>query len=690
MRRWWWGLVALGLVAQAPPEAVIRVDVNLIQIDVTAVDRAGRRVEDLTAADFEVKRDGKRQRLKSVEWVAGRRGTEPVAGTGAAGSVLRPQDVRRTVALFLDDLSLSGESLETARRAMRDFVEKNYQPGDLVALFRSSSGIGVRQQLTGNKEQLLRQIETLSLRRNVAVDALAAITTNPAERDPDPLIAEQALLQRLREEEVRRDQQDILTSVMLAAAGVVVDGLREVPGRKSLVLFSENVQTYDAALAIRNPNLPPGMITPNAMGAARMRTAASMRRLVDRANRGGVVIYTIDPRGLVYTGLTAADMPSGDARMGRAQLQQRTVDFNLSQDGMVQLAEETGGLAFTNTNDISGALSTALADQEGYYLIAFEPDEETFASARSQSKFHNLKVECKRAGVRLRYRRGFYGYSDEAERRQTDPLISALVSPFAAQDVPLQLTPLFLRDGAGKPMLRGLVYIDLAGVTPQAGENGQMVAELDQVLLLLNGDGERVFSTGRTHTVKGTAEEVEKVRQAGLVQEFEMPLPRHGVYQLRTAVREKASGLMGTATQFVWAPDLTAKALALSDIGLNSRAYAREGKLAGGPAVRLMQAGDTLEYGCLIYNSRVSKEGARTRLETQTVLLRDGKVVFRGKKNVLEAAGHQVENPVSFSGSLTLGNAFEPGQYVLQLAVRDLLAPKGREFAVRAIEFRIR
>lgn len=106
--------------------------------------------------------------------------------------------------------------------------------------------------------------------------------------------------------------------------------------------------------------------------------------------------------------------------------------------------------------------------------------------------------------------------------------------------------------------------------------------------------------------------------------------------------------------------------------------------MGGGSAVRLIDAGDTLEYGCLIYNSRVSKEGARTRLETQTVLLRDGKVVFRGKKNLLEAAGHQVENPVSCSGSLTLG------QYVLQLAVRDLQAPKGHEFGVRAIEFRIR
>lgn len=72
MKRLLLSLVALGLMAQAPPEAVIRVNVNLIQIDVTAVDRKGRRVEDLTAPDFEVKRDGKRQRLKSVEWVAGR------------------------------------------------------------------------------------------------------------------------------------------------------------------------------------------------------------------------------------------------------------------------------------------------------------------------------------------------------------------------------------------------------------------------------------------------------------------------------------------------------------------------------------------------------------------------------------------------------------------------------------------
>ena len=227
-------LVAASLVYAQ--ESTIRVNVNLIQIDVTVLDKAGKHVPDLTIDDFEVTREGKRQVLKSALWVQGQRVTANVQAVASAlpttSKKLRPQDVRRTIALLVDDLSLSFVSSHYARNAMKDFVEKNIQPGDLVALFRTSTGLGVLQQFTTDKRQLLAQIDATKFRSINSVDSLAPVTNNPLEDSGDPTLAAMAMEQRLRDEINDRQRQDMVTSTMLNSVQFVVNGLRELPGRK--------------------------------------------------------------------------------------------------------------------------------------------------------------------------------------------------------------------------------------------------------------------------------------------------------------------------------------------------------------------------------------------------------------------------------------------------------------------------
>ncbi len=384
------GLMAMLALGQSGNDT-IRVNVNLVQLDVTVTDKAGKHVPDLTAADFEMMRDGKRQTIKSVLFVPGQRvGVAPVgklekpeSGSMPAAPLpskqLRVQDVRRTVALLIDDLSLSFESSYFAKTAMRKFVEESIQPGDLIALFCSSTGLGVLQQFTSDKRQILAAIDRTKFRGRNLVDSLAPVTANAGETSSEPSIAEMAMEQRLRDDIVNRERQDMMTAGMLGSANFIVKGLRELPGRKSMVLFSESVALMDVPRAMTNPGMSASMSQmPGAMGGTRDRTLAAVRSLVDVANRSGVVIYAVDPRGLVYTGLTAADQPMSDPRKARGQMMQREMDLNASQDGMAMLAEETGGIFYRNTNDISGALKAAIDDQEGYYLIGFQPDDATF------------------------------------------------------------------------------------------------------------------------------------------------------------------------------------------------------------------------------------------------------------------------------------------------------------------------
>src|SRR5207237_1766201 len=123
--------------------------------------------------------------------------------------------------------------------------------------------------------------------------------------------------------------------------------------------------------------------------------------------RSSVVIYAADTRGLQYTGLTAADRPTGNSRQIGTQITatmaSRSAQMLSGREGSDLIARQTGGFLVRNSNDFG--LKRVLEDQQGYYLIGFRPTEETF-----NHNFHHLKATLKRNGFPVRTRSGFYGF----------------------------------------------------------------------------------------------------------------------------------------------------------------------------------------------------------------------------------------------------------------------------------------
>ena len=324
------------------------------------------------------------------------------------------------------------------------------QPGDLVALFRTSSGLGVLQQFTTDKRQLIAQIEATKFRSINSVDSLAPVVNNPGEDSGDATLAAMAMEQRLRDEINDRARQDMVTA-----------GMMQLPG---------------------------------AMGATRERSLDAIRRLIDAANRSAVVLYTIDPRGLVYNGLTAADAPSGNPRRAQAQIEQRQMDFINSQDGMQMMAEETGGVFYRNTNDIGAALLEAMNDQEGYYLLLIAPDDVPFEKVKASPRSHSVSVKVKGSGLKARYRHGYYGAQDEKQGKPVPAIVSAMISPFCATELSVKMTPIFLSDATGKPLVRTRVHLDPSSFSfkdfpAEASDKNQQVwkqALVDQLVVLFD------------------------------------------------------------------------------------------------------------------------------------------------------------------------------------------------------------
>ena len=495
-----------------------------------------------------------------------------------------------------------------------------------------------------------------------------------------------------------RTRQDMLTAGMLSTAAFIVRGLREMPGRKSMVIFSESMQLSDTPQALNNPGA--NSMLPGAMGGSRDRTRQALQSLIDVANRSGVTFYTVDPRGLQVLGLTALDTVSPDPRKSQGRINQRQTDFFSSQDGMAALADETGGLFFANTNDLGRALSEAANDQDGYYLVAFQPDEETFEKTKQgQAKNHKLSIKIRRPGLKVRFRKSFAGIADvEPNAANTNPLVSAMSSPFRSVEIPVKLTPLYLEADKTGPLIRavlvldpkGLKFEDEAAATEDKDQTPWKKAVADELVMLYDQRGKVVDQVSQTQTIRMRKAGFENAMKNGLTQVLDIPVKEPGPYQLRAAVMDTKTRHTGSSAQFVFVPDVRNKQLAMSDVTVAAEAFLQAKSADGSPGLRVMHGGDKLTYGAYIYNAKLMKEGSKPNLECQIILYREGKAVYTGKKTPYQPEGHVEGRPMLISGSLSLGPKIAAGDYVLQVAIRDLEAPKKYQFAMRSADFEVR
>lgn len=157
-------LPAASALCQEVPDTTVRITVNLVQVDAVVTDSHGHQVTGLEARDFEILQDAKPQKITHFAYIP-TLPTQPATVSAAVAdnkrmlpAVIRPSQVKRTIALVVDDLGLSFESMARVRGALKKFVDQQMQPGDLVAILRTGAGMGALQQFTSDKQQLYAAI----------------------------------------------------------------------------------------------------------------------------------------------------------------------------------------------------------------------------------------------------------------------------------------------------------------------------------------------------------------------------------------------------------------------------------------------------------------------------------------------------------------------------------------------------
>lgn len=698
-------LLAVNLFSQTPsPTAVpgddgdiVKITTSLIQVDVTVVDKKGNQVTDLKPEDFEVRENGKVQPITNFSYIsiagqiAESATPENRSASKAAGRIppvpvkLRPEQVRRTIVLVVDDLGLSVGGMYWVREALRKFVDQQMQPDDLVAIIRTGSGVGALQQFTSDKRLLHAAISKIKWSMISRGGLWNFEPIRPSTKDLKSGMIDSEGNEtssygndkdKANEKKANDFRAETYTFGTLGSLRQIIAGLDPLPGRKGIILFSEGIK-MDLDIEVQ------------------------MKKIVDLANRAGVVINSVDAKGLDDAGFMG---PENDTRgMTFEQLDvvenERRTEFIRQAEGLKYLTYGTGGRPIQNTNDLGDGIARILRNENGYYLLAYEPDDTTFDP--KFSKFNKLEIKVNRPDLSVRYRSGFFGVSDKDMKPTTastkQQLATALTSPFAAKDIETRLTSIFATDTANGDYTRAILHIDTKALEIMDGTGDNKKISLDIYAYVFGPDGAPINQLTKNFPLEFRKDSLTRLHEKGIIFPMNIPLEKPGAYQLRMAVRDTKSGKIGSASQFIEIPDLKKNKLTLSGIVVQNMTSAqlRAGQLGDAnstlldTATRTFRRGSILIYNYAIYNARTAKGNSNPQLTTYARLFRDGKLIFESTPGPVNIGGQSDLAHIEDRGILTLGSDLAPGDYVLQIVATDTLAKEKNQIAAQSIDFEV-
>lgn len=478
------------------PGSKITVSAHLVQIGVIVRDHGGA-VRDLQKDDFIVSDEGKQQTISIFATEEGEEVAHSVQQSLPENTFsneprfthARPRSVTM---VLLDNLNtLYGSAaqpfesspywfedlaLANARTQLMRFIQQ-MDPHDRIAIYGLSQSLHVLCDFTCDRDQLLSVVgkyDTTSVTNRETAEPGASHAPVPGPEFDATVNASNASLAGFVNE--RR------AAVTMAALQAIAAHVALIPGRKNLVWFTGNL----------------------------MLSAAAMARVFAPAQ---ISVYPIDSRGLQprmsMQSLEGIVDEDAGAR-GDYALAQSPEPIGI--DVMRDLADDTGGQAAVNTNNLTGAVQQAIENSSITYTLGFYIDPKSL-----DGKFHRIKIQVKRAGLSLRYPRGYFALNDHvpSENERHNIFVAAMRSPFAWTGIPLRVQ--ILRSGQ-----KGAVSLTIAGSVDLSAvrvsqENGLRNGSLDLCILEQDGAGNVLRQLFNHLHLKLTEQQYHQYLQSGMM-----------------------------------------------------------------------------------------------------------------------------------------------------------------------------
>ena len=700
-------LVSFPAAAQNPPKPqddqdVIKTRSNLVNIDVLVKDKKGKYISDLKLEDFTISENGVVQKIEFFDAPLARPETKDGPVTAAADSTTpatRPPSTepRNYVSLVIDYQTTDLTNLKMVREGAIKYIREQVTDDDVVAIMSVSNGLRMLQPFTHDKAKLIATFENLGLGQeskslehkdlseNIALqrDFLISASATPTTAISSPaggsaaariLIAQTVLAQFLRLRTALSLQQ---SRPILAALAAIAEGLRPIPGKKTVVLFSQ------------------GWVTPAVLDW-------QIQSTIDMANRANVAIYIIDSAGLRANAPTSGALVPASPLAGisaAVNQEQRikavggeTVFDNVRQEGqsreydiLYRISGDTGGKFLKGNNDIGTGLGRINEEIQARYTLAYHSSNQNF-----DSSFRKVKIEVRRPDSQIVSRSGYYAIPPE-EIVLLSPDDKKLLANFAVAEakpglpVSVSLSPFRSRDG--------LYTVPMALELPpnavkfeRKGEKHSMQLE---VLGVLKTSTDRTLARlGGNFDVNLSTADYNQILNNDLFYRQDLQLAA-GEYVIELMVRDKQSGkLAARREQLVLSEadaEFAATPLVLSryvepaselppdpafpDVLVHGKRLVRPS------AARQFRTTDNLIMFQSVYNAANSPETGKPLVRVTVRLMKDGQPATKFLDYVLtEIQNHPVPH-LQFGEFIKLGS-LSPGKYQVMIETKDMVTRK--------------
>jgi VWFA-related protein len=677
---------------QNPPE-VVRVYTELVQTDVMVFDKQGQFVNSLRREDFELRIDGEKRPIEFFERITAGSGNEESQLAAARGSNSSPKpgpaavplDRGRTIFFFIDDIHLDLAGAASTRKMITQFIEKEMGQNDEAAITSSTGQIGFLQQLTDNRAVLKAAVERLKPNLTSVSDGqrppmteYQALLISRYDLDTtsyfvDALLREIPMLTRdaATSMVMERAQQMLvqaanITRITLSGLDSLVRSSINLPGRK-IVFFVSNGFFLDS----RNGD-----------------SFERVQRLTSVAARSGVVIYSMDSRGLT-TGLPDASTDVAFDTTGRLARASQG-ELVASQDAMNALARDTGGRPFFNSNSLDLGLKKALQETSTYYLLAWKPDSE-------QQKHRFRKIDVRVVGkpdLQVRVRKGFFDIEPppETAKKKTEAppqpktaqaeLRASISSAYPLRGIPVILSLSYVSTATKGEFLSTSLKVPGQFLTFGVdGDKSKAVVELIGAVYDDRGRvggnfNERLTITPRPGATANPGEDPPDVT-------FNYPIYlTPGLYQVRVGARDVVSGKTGSAHGWIEIPNVSTGQLALSSLLVGERESKENANARSNANSALEQVNISVDrrfhrdsfmrFLVFVYNAALAQD-SKPDAAVQVQLIRDDQPVVTTVLKKIATEGVADVKRLPYAAEIPL-TGLQPGRYVLNVTVVDRIA----------------
>ena len=549
-------------------EDVIKFETSLVQTDVMVFDKDGRFVSGLKPEQFQLKINNTSRDISFFEaFKSGAVPASPQPGQSNEVSKLRADAERRSVLFFVDDLHLAPDSLVRTKKALLEFINNRIGENDQIAITSPSGQIGFLQQFTANKEALRTAVARLNYRANPKSDTEKPPMSEYIAmkiRDGDESVMSYYVIEKQKQDcfkggggvicpatpqSMRQQIRNRAQQIVLESAPSTEDTLRlleglmrtaaQLPGRKLVFLISDGFFLNDKKFG----------------------SIDRIKRVTDAAGRAGVVIYTLDARGIVGESIDI-NRPMDPTGL---LLSAGIGELSDSQDGLNALAKDTGGEAFRNTNmPMHQWVEKVMDETSSYYLLAWKPDNEE----QKRGKFKNIDVSILgRPDLKVRVRTSYFKSAalpllTTKRKRDKDPLKArdddmrlVVDAPVAQREVPTGVDLHFNQmPGIGTSVVATITIDD--SVLTYDLIDGKLAADVDIAGILYDEKGKPVNSiVGRLRIFPKSSTTTGGDKQKRSIYQFSTLVPG-GLYQVRVGIRDLKSSRLGSATDWVTVPKI--------------------------------------------------------------------------------------------------------------------------------------